>query len=496
MNTKFPLSRSVNTGKTLFFFIILFSSLINCIEADSLRTTSFGDTLYVGGSGPGNYSTIQDAINHSAIGDTVFVYAHSSPYYERVTIPQAIRLIGQDRNTTIIDGQERGSIVTILSDNVEVIGFNIQNGGGENQGNGIGIHNYSNCVVTHTIIQNCNSGIYITNSTNNTLVNNTLSENVMGISLSSGSNDNRLLGNTILNDTTHGIYIGINLYQPTPQPDGNIVVGNTIIGNNDGIFLWCAQNSLIYQNTIEYSRTFDGISIEKSENNTIAENSIMKNRRAGVYFDHVDGPFINNVVIRNTLAGNLESGVHIDSYISDIIVYQNNFFNNGRNGYDNWSNQWDNGTSTGNYWDDYKGVDANGDGIGDTPYNIPGGTNHDRFPLMKPYGDLPLYVDLTSIKDGYLYVCNHEIVPMNYFLPNPAPTIIIGKITIEVKAIDNTPIDHVAFYIDGKLKHTCRAPPYSWTWRINPFVQHTISVTGVNTLGETAGDKISVWKFL
>ena len=46
------------------------------------------------------------------------------------------------------------------------------------------------------------------------------------------------------------------------------------------------------------------------------------------------------------------------------------------------SNYWDDG-SEGNYWDDYVGSDSDGDGIGDTPYNIPSGNNKDRYPLMK-----------------------------------------------------------------------------------------------------------------
>ena len=55
-------------------------------------------------------------------------------------------------------------------------------------------------------------------------------------------------------------------------------------------------------------------------------------------------------------------------------------------------NQWDNGEE-GNYWDDYHGLDLNGDGIGDQPYIIlddpmPWGRrtgNRDNYPLMGPY---------------------------------------------------------------------------------------------------------------
>ena len=61
-----------------------------------------GNTLYVGGSGPNNYTTIQSAIDDAVDGDTVFVYDDSSPYYENVIINQSIDLIGEKRNTTSI----------------------------------------------------------------------------------------------------------------------------------------------------------------------------------------------------------------------------------------------------------------------------------------------------------------------------------------------------------------------------------------------------------
>ena len=40
----------------------------------------------------------------------------------------------------------------------------------------------------------------------------------------------------------------------------------------------------------------------------------------------------------------------------------------------------------GNYWDDYEGTDADGDGIGDTQYSIDSDSDeNDDYPLMTPF---------------------------------------------------------------------------------------------------------------
>jgi hypothetical protein len=82
-------------------------------------------------------------------------------------------------------------------------------------------------------------------------------------------------------------------------------------------------------------------------------------------------------------------------------IHHNNFVNNdGKQAYELGGpiNTWDDGyPSGGNYWSDYTGEDNDGDGIGDTPYEIPEGINEDRYPLMDPWGGLNLPPNKPSI---------------------------------------------------------------------------------------------------
>ena len=75
---------------------------------EKFQSTTRGNWLYVGGSGPGNYTRIQDAIDNACDGDTVFVYDDSSPYYEKIFIDKSIHVLGENKNTTVIDDMPFG----------------------------------------------------------------------------------------------------------------------------------------------------------------------------------------------------------------------------------------------------------------------------------------------------------------------------------------------------------------------------------------------------
>lgn len=81
--------------------------------------------LFVGGSGPGNFSRIQDAIDNATAGDTVFVYSWSSPYTENLIVDKPLRLVGENRSMTQIIGNATAKTMQIVADNVMLEEFTI-----------------------------------------------------------------------------------------------------------------------------------------------------------------------------------------------------------------------------------------------------------------------------------------------------------------------------------------------------------------------------------
>jgi len=301
-------------------------------NTEKSQSTSRGTWLYVGGSGPGNYTRIQDAVDNASAGDTVFVYYGT--YYENVVINKIIDLIGEDKNTTIIDGSGTGDVILVISDEVTISGFTFQNSSSSW----------------------FDSGIKLLYSNNNTIMDNIISNNYIGIWLNTSSN--------------------------------NIITNNNASYNSWTIYLSYSNNNTIMRNNV--SNNFEGVTLSYSNNNIIADNNV-SNNEYGIFLDASS----NNNIMRNNVSNHYRPIFLID-YGSNNHFYHNNLINYTHNAYDDGENTWDNGyPSGGNYWDSYTGNDTfwdqnqtiNGsDGVGDTPYNIAAHDNKDRYPLMEPYG--------------------------------------------------------------------------------------------------------------
>jgi parallel beta-helix repeat protein len=206
---------------------------------------SFIQTLHVGGGEPGHYNTIQKAINASRDQDTVFVHMDSSPYYENIYIHRHIDLVGEDRDSTIIDGGGFGHVVSVLNDSVTIDEFTVRNGGNATSTAGIMLYSNYNEVRNAKIENNNREGISFEGSSFNQVYENSVGYNVShGIVLSEGSTENIIADNTIDNNGIIGVYIR--------SSEDNTIRGNTVSNNQrKGLELnSSAVNNMIYHNNI------------------------------------------------------------------------------------------------------------------------------------------------------------------------------------------------------------------------------------------------------
>ena len=105
----------------------------------------------------------------------------------------------------------------------------------------------------------------------------------------------------------------------------------------------------------------------------------------------------HNTIVENHIHDN-DFGLFINFDSNDNLIYNNNLMDNDYfNAKDLCSNYWYYDYPIGgNYWDDYDGVDLDGDGIGDTPYIYPIGFITDGYPLMDEITNSPPTVDING----------------------------------------------------------------------------------------------------
>jgi nitrous oxidase accessory protein NosD len=169
-----------------------------------------GNILYVGGSGPGNYSSIQDAIDNASDGDTVFVFDDSSPYIENLIIKISISLIGENKETTVIDGDFNDGVIKICKDNIQISGFTITNS--KNGYSGINIKSNSNIIDDNTFINNYIGILFIDSSIDNIVTFNSFIDNLDGVVFMDASKKNQILHCDFINNTGGVCFFGCHRY--------------------------------------------------------------------------------------------------------------------------------------------------------------------------------------------------------------------------------------------------------------------------------------------
>jgi parallel beta-helix repeat protein len=368
---------------------------------------------------------------------------------------KSVSLIGEDRSTTILDANKTGNVINIRVNNVRITNFTIRNCKNGNSGiqiwysngshisnnnvenNYIGIYLWysNNTIVTHNSVTNSyHHALRLLSSYNNTLTDNyvhMLSRYKSGIYLAESSNNT--VANTTVANAGEGIYI--------QDSDNNRLLNNTVSDNNNGIHLESSDKNKLVGNNASFNSNY-GLYLDFSCSNLLANNTFSENlynfNMAGVLFSNlnnsidtsnkVDGKPIyyvinktdttydaqtnagviflvncNNITVKdlvltkngygiflwnstgckvtNTTIANNANGIYLYNSGNNTIFHNNLIYNTKQaEAVGLGINFWDNG-SRGNHWSDYNGTDDNHDGIGDTPYII-NTNNRDNYPLF------------------------------------------------------------------------------------------------------------------
>ena len=402
---------------------------------DAINTASVGDTIIVHSGVYYENVVVDKSITLKGNGQPV---VDAGGRKSAITLTaDGITLVGFNATNSGSSWSDVG--IKVTSNNNIITGNNVSNNFG-----GIFLNHSCNNIITGNNASSNRDGIDLWYSNNNNTItgNNVSNNNEVGIGLYDSSNNNTITGNVFVNDGlfVYGTYqntVGGNTVNGKPlvylkdvsdykvEDAGqvilvncdNITIENLDLSNTSGgIALWKTENSKISNNTV-CNNSGDGIGLyDSSNNNTITGNNVRNNSYNGIgLYDFCN----NNTITGNNVSNNNEEGIYL-FYSSNNTIKGNNVSNNNYDGislyyssnnkiyFNNFINNTDNvdsykstniwnspleitytydGTTyksyLGNYWDDYEGTDADGDGIGDTHYSIY--SESDDYPLMKPF---------------------------------------------------------------------------------------------------------------
>lgn len=396
--------------------------------------------------GPGQpYATIQAAVAAAAGSDVVLV--HDGVYRENVVVTRRVTLRSLDfaqhgeNDGAVLDAGANGAAgFLVMADQVVVEGFTVLNARGIDPNEwaaGIAVLGASGCRVAwnrcgHDWETHDDLGVSLVRADDAVVTENEISHGMHGIWIEDSARA-EIRGNHayahIVDPSSSGLYLRGQSVKTASTAEAALLVDNWLQGNNAGIHVGSsATHAVIEGNVIENGyvgvlvddggsypliagnvfrgHTGRGIHINGAHHATIVGNDIRDNEE-GIWLGFVP-PFDAGsdfaVVVGNEIADNRTTGVRISDASRGDRFWLNRFAANGRH-VRAAEAQWTTDTAVsyfvaganhghvlGNWYDTYRGLDLDGDGIGDTDLPF-----HDGDPATGPRESAPLTVPPANV---------------------------------------------------------------------------------------------------
>lgn len=246
-----------------------------------------------------NYATIQNAIDASETLDGHTIFVEKGTYHEHVVVNKSLSLIGENRENTIIDGNYSGTVVTITANNVTISSFTITNSGQGYVDSGMTLDYARNCNISDNVVVSNRRGILMESSDNNELSRNNIEfNNFEGVELR-GCANTKIHAN-IIAENHEGVRLGVFFFnRGYESSSNNSIVGNTILNNEDGIYLYRSSSNVVSHNNITnnyYGIRFYASSYEMLRSNSLSNNTFNLQVSGWSLLDFVNNVDTSNVV--------------------------------------------------------------------------------------------------------------------------------------------------------------------------------------------------------
>ena len=330
----------------------------------------------------GALATPQAALAVAADGDVVRVAAGT--YRGPLVVRRAVRLVGE--GLPILDGGGRGTVVTLAAPGAALEGFRVRRSGAslEHEDAGVLVVAGRSRVVANTF-EDVLFGVSVQEAPGTVVAANNIAGKPLDIARrGDGIRVWQSAGTRIEGNRLHDVRDVVLWYSKRLVVHGNEVrdsryglhfmycddadiTRNVLRDNSVGAFLMYSRRLRFLDNSVAGNRgpSGYGIGLKDMESFEVRGNHFVANRVA-VF---VDGEPGGGATLAGNLLGAGEVGVRLLPNVRRLVVSDNAFLENAEQaeiaggGGEPEGNEW-----RSNYWSDYAGFDAGGDGVGDVPY--------------------------------------------------------------------------------------------------------------------------------